>query len=196
MVSPQNQAVVARSAMAMKGRGEEPTYAKMVAACPEALRNPKTREPVGKKRVYEIMKSQCYDDPENPDDVWTHGPRNSKRALTASAMKLRYEWALAMQEERRTPAWLYENLVWTDICNTILPRTEKRQEEMTLARKAKKGSALAPECCERTVHFSNTSSRAGLATPVQDADVRSGWPAAYFGARTEVGGVNRRGGGQ
>ena len=52
MVSPQNQAVAARSAMAMKGRGEEPTYAKMVAACPGALRNPKTCEPVGKKRVY------------------------------------------------------------------------------------------------------------------------------------------------
>ena len=31
MVSPQNQAVVARSAMATKGRGEEPTYAKRYA---------------------------------------------------------------------------------------------------------------------------------------------------------------------
>ena len=88
-------------------------------------------------------------------------------------MRLRYEWALAMQEERRTPAWLYNNLVWTDICNTILPRTEKRQEEMTLARKAKKGSALAPECCEQTAQFSNTSSRTGGRRPFfQDADAR------------------------
>lgn len=138
-ISPALQAVVARSAMAMHARGQEPTYARLVAACPLALQNPQTQEPVGKKRVYAIMKERCYDDPEVPEDLWTHGPRHSKQALTEVAQRLRCEWSLAMQGDGRTPAWYYKNLVWTDICNTILPRTEKRQQEMTLARKGKKG---------------------------------------------------------
>ena len=51
VVSVQNQKVVARSAMAMKERGEEPTYAALVATNPNALLNPHTGNPVNKKRV-------------------------------------------------------------------------------------------------------------------------------------------------
>ena len=109
VISPQNQAVAASAAMAMYKRGEEPTYAKMVAACPQALQNPETGEPVGKKRVYSIMKELCYDDPAVPEDTWTHGPRHSKVALTSAAKRLRFDWSGAMQRSKHTPAWLYEN---------------------------------------------------------------------------------------
>ena len=138
-ITPTNQAVVARSAMAMKERGQEPTYASLVAACPQALTNPTTQEVVGKKRVYAILEERCYDDPENPDDTWEHNSRYSKVALTETAKRQRFDWGLHEQGRNRQPAWLYKNVVWTDICNTILARTEKRHLEMTLARKGKKG---------------------------------------------------------
>ena len=125
VVTPRRQAIVARAAMAMHVRGEQPTYAKLVATCPHALENPQTKEAVDKKRVYSIMRERCYDDPEGPDDLWTHGPRHSKEALTETAKRLRLSWAQSMQAARKTPAWYYNNLMWTDICNTILPRTEK-----------------------------------------------------------------------
>jgi hypothetical protein len=44
-----------------------------------------------------------------------------------------------MDEEGRSGCWYFNNLVWTDICNSILPRTGKRHLEMTLARKGSRG---------------------------------------------------------
>ena len=81
VISVQNQKVVARSAMAMKKRGEEPTFAAVVAANPNALLNPNTGKPVNKKRVYAIMSTLCFDDPDNPDDTWSHLARITKAAL-------------------------------------------------------------------------------------------------------------------
>ena len=51
VITGTNQSIAARSAMAMKQRGQEPTYANMVAANPKALLNDKTGNTVGKKRL-------------------------------------------------------------------------------------------------------------------------------------------------
>ena len=72
VISLQNQKVVARSAMAMKARGEEPTYAALIATNPNALLNPNTGKPIDKKRLYYIMSSLCFDDADNPEDTWSH----------------------------------------------------------------------------------------------------------------------------
>ena len=138
-ITPTNQALVARSAMTMAAKGQDPTYSTLVARSPKALMNPNTQLPVNKKRVYAIMREWCYDDPEDPDDKWTHGPRNSQNALTAETRRLRYDWGVREQQLGRTATWCFNNLVWTDLCNTILPRTEKRHQEMTLARKGRRG---------------------------------------------------------
>jgi len=139
VITPTNQAIVARSAMAMKERGEEPTYASIVANNPQALLNPETGEVVSKKRVYAILEERCYDDPENPEDTWTNRVRMSKAALPEPAKRLRLDWAVDLQSKNHRSSWFFNNLVWTDICNTILARTEKRHKEMTLARKGKRG---------------------------------------------------------
>jgi len=139
VITPQNQATVARSAMAMKDRGEEPTYSDIVAANPVALLNPATGKPVGKKRVYSIVEERCYDDPNDPEDTWVNARRLSKKALTPDMISKRLEWALDFQEHDRTEEWLYQNVVWTDLCNSILPRSEKRKLEQTLARKGSRG---------------------------------------------------------
>ena len=36
-------------------------------------------------------------------------------------------------------AWFFNNLVWTDLCNSIVPLSEKKANEMDLARKSNKG---------------------------------------------------------
>ena len=35
--------------------------------------------------------------------------------------------------------WYFNNLVWTDLCNSIIPLSEKKANEMALARKANQG---------------------------------------------------------
>ena len=91
VITAQNQAIVARSAMAMKDRGEEVTYPAMVAANKNALMNPETGKPVGKKRLYSIMNDRCYDDPAHPEDTWDFQSRADKVALTEPAQERRYK---------------------------------------------------------------------------------------------------------
>ena len=123
----------------MKDRGQEPTYPALVAANPKALMNPTTNKPVAKNAVYTILRKRCYDDVDDPGDTWSHEARFSQTALTEASIKQRSSWANMMQKKRHSGQWYYDNLVWTDICNSILPRTTKRHQEMVLARKGNKG---------------------------------------------------------
>ena len=131
------KAAIARSAMAMKGAGTEPTYKLLVAKCPEAVKNPHTGEAVDKKRVYDVLRESCYD--EDPAEPWRHKRRLSRTAYTGEMMEKRLAWAVWMQSLRHRSAWLVKALIWTDICNSILPRTEKKATEQVLALKGGKG---------------------------------------------------------
>ena len=51
VVSETNKAIVANSTMALQERGPEPTYALIIAQCPNATINPNTGEPVSKQVV-------------------------------------------------------------------------------------------------------------------------------------------------
>lgn len=128
---------VAESAMRLKARGVEPTYPKILATCPEATRNPDTKRPVHKKAVYTVLQKDCYDD--TPDKPWVHKARYAKHAYTAAMMVHRLAFANHVVAWMLTDAWFYHNTVWTDICNSILPRSESKQSEQALARKGKKG---------------------------------------------------------
>ena len=138
VITPTNQSIVARSAMAMSSRGKEPTYPALVANNPQALLNPVTGEIVGKKRLYAILKERCFDDPDNAEDTWENRNRLSKDALTLGAKRLRLDWAHFEQDRNRRPMWYFNNLVWTDICNTILPGSEKQADAQAMARKGSK----------------------------------------------------------
>ena len=128
---------IARSAMSMKRKGVEPTYTNIVAACPQASLNEETGRPVAKKRVYAVLREECYD--ETPDKPWQHKARYSKSALPATMMENRLAFANHALAWARTPAWFFNNVVWTDLCNSILPRSEKKSTEQALARKGKRG---------------------------------------------------------
>ena len=46
------------------------------------------------------------------------------------------EWGEWMRGLNHQGAWYYRRLVWTDICNKILPLSEPKANEQALARKA------------------------------------------------------------
>ena len=138
-ITPTNEVVVARSAMAMSERGEEVTYTMLLANNPNALQNSETKEPVGKKAVYRILRERCHDDPNNPEDTWDFRERGSSKALTDGEIEKRLVWARHMKGLRWQAWWIYKWVVWTDICNSLLPRSEKRHNQMILSRKGGKG---------------------------------------------------------
>eukprot|EP00973_Karenia_brevis_P037814 5215766-Karenia_brevis.AAC.1 len=57
----------------------------MVSACPAAIANQKTGEPVNKHAVYTVFEERCYDD--DPEDTWSHSARLSKSALSTAVME-------------------------------------------------------------------------------------------------------------
>ena len=131
------RACIARSAMTMKESGIEPTYGKVLAACPKAALNPATGKPVSPRLVYNVFREDCFD--EDDENNWTHKARYSKTALTEDQEKKRYAFAKLVKEWGRTDVWFYNHVVWTDLCNSVLPRSEKKANEQALARKGKKG---------------------------------------------------------
>ena len=68
----------------------------------------------------------------------SHRPRPSKVALSENVQAGRLTWAEAFKALGIDPGWLYRHLVWTDLCNTVLPRTEQRHIAQTLAKKGKR----------------------------------------------------------
>eukprot|EP00973_Karenia_brevis_P053258 7403257-Karenia_brevis.AAC.1 len=71
-----------------------------LAQCPEATRNPDTGRAVGKKRIYDVMETRCYD--EDPEKPWRNRPRLSKTMLTEQDEQKRLQWAHYMQSLRHT----------------------------------------------------------------------------------------------
>ena len=125
------------AALALKRRGVGPTHADIVAQCPSATINPATQQAVHPNRVYKVLKEDCYDrDPEFP---WRNQHRVSKKALTADARGRRLQWAKSMLPTEHSHNWYYQNLVWTDICNSVLARSAKKANEQTLVRKGGRG---------------------------------------------------------
>jgi len=128
---------VAASAKAQKTGGSEPTYSSVVASCPEATRNPATGKPVAKNAVYTVFKERCYD--ATPTQTWSHQARFARGALTAPQMAKRLAWGHYMQGLGHSDQWYYKTLAWCDLCNSILPRTEQKAQDLALARKGGKG---------------------------------------------------------
>ena len=128
--------------MTMKKNGIEPTYGNVVAACPKAALNPKTKRPFSKKTPYAVMQEDCYDD--DPCLPWQHKARFSKKASTADMMERRVKFADYVLDLRHNANWFFNNLVWTDLCNSIIPLSEKKANQMALARKGNKGW-ISPE---------------------------------------------------
>ena len=136
-LSGTKRSAIAKSAMSMKLRNEEVTYSRLVGTCPKATINPETNRPVDKKRIYDILRSECYD--VDPDDPWSHDARLSRTALSDDMKVKRARFAEVVSEREHPDEWLFDNLVWSDLCNSVLPRTEQVAAAQASARKRKRG---------------------------------------------------------
>ena len=130
---------IARTAMDMKARNKEPTYARLISACPNATTTARAGLPAEPGAVYRVLKERCYDDAANPEDKWEHQSRLSRTALPEAAMSKRLAWGQFIRGEvHHTERWYFNRCVWTDMCNKILPRAAQKANKMALARKAGK----------------------------------------------------------
>ena len=123
--------------MAQKKAGGEPTYRTLVASCPQAVRNPQTKEPVDKQVIYNVLREECYDI--TSEEKWKHQARLQKTALTEAAKQKRLAWATYLLGLAHDAGWWYRHGIWLDTCNSITPRTEAKAAEQALARKGKRG---------------------------------------------------------
>ena len=137
ILSGAKRSAIISAAKRLKGEGNEPTYSAVVAACPKATQNPKTGAPVHPRLVYAVFRESCYDD--DPDDTWDNRRRLTRSALDATSMQRRWDFAKYMLPLNHTARWYHDNLVWCDLCNSILPRTQKKAAELAMARKGGKG---------------------------------------------------------
>ena len=110
-----------------------------MSSCPLATLNPATGEPVDEARVYTVFREGCYDDEDDPQDTWDHRSKLARGALDEATMLKRDAFAVHVMGLRYTVQWYFYNLVWCDLCNSILPRTRKKAQELALARKGGKG---------------------------------------------------------
>ena len=120
----------------IKAEGDDATYSEVVARAPKATLNPKTNEPVDKKLVYRVFREHCHD--EGAEDHWDHLSRLSQLPLDEPAVRRRVVFAEYMQGLRHTDAWYYSNVVWVDLCSSILPRTQRKAIALKQARKGRK----------------------------------------------------------
>jgi hypothetical protein len=139
------RSAIKRSAEAMKRSGSEPTYARILSSCPEAVKNLATSKPVSKRRVYDIFENECHDD--GADRPWKNRRRLTKTALPDDVMKKRLEWQRFMVGLGHTAEWWHKNVIWIDLCSSILPTSEKKATQQALARKGGRGW-MSPGCQE------------------------------------------------
>ena len=133
----QSQRAIALSATTMKKRKIEPSYPLLVAACQKATLNPNTGKPVDKKRVYDVLREKAFD--EGAEEPWVHKARYSKTALSEKLTRRRFDFGLHVQGWGHTVQWFFTHIIWTDICNSVLPRSEQKASDQGLARKGHKG---------------------------------------------------------
>ena len=131
-----NKAVIARSAMALKKTGMEPTYSNVLARNPNAALNPRTEEPISQNTMSRIFKERCYD--EDPEDTWGHLPRSSGQPLTAGEISKRLTFGNLMKD-KHTAEWFFRHVIWTDICCDLQPLSQKKAKLQTMARKGGSG---------------------------------------------------------
>ena len=97
---------VAAAAKRLKRNGDEPTYSAVVAACPRAVTNPTTGEPVDKKLVYAVFQECCYDT--DPADTWGHYSRLARSALDDATKQRRWEYAKYMIGLGHSGQWFFK----------------------------------------------------------------------------------------
>ena len=95
-----NKNAMARSAMATKRKGYEPSYPLTLARNKRACINPVTGKEVSPWSVNKIFQERCYD--EDPADKWEHLPRLSGKPLIEEEIRKRLKFGELMVAKAHT----------------------------------------------------------------------------------------------
>jgi len=106
-------------------------------ALSQATLNAATGEPVTKRRIYDVLRTDCYD--KDPTVPWKNQTRLQRSALPDPVKEKRVEWATHLLALEHTVVWYHDNVIWADLCNTVVPRSAKKAAEQALARKGGRG---------------------------------------------------------
>ena len=129
------QKLVARSAMALKNSGLEPTVASVLARCGKAANNPETGESFSVPTVTKVFKTLCYD--QDPTVPWSFASPFQKTALPPNIIQDRLAWAKKVKAMNKTPAWYFRNCIWVDPCSTVIPAAKRTVFDQQQATKGK-----------------------------------------------------------
>ena len=143
-IPSKNKAAIARSAMAIKRDGREPTFSNVISRSEKASINPITHKVMSPRSFSKILKERCYD--EDPSDKWQHLPRSAGKPLTEEEIAKRLAFGQRM-EGVLTSDFYTKRVVWTDICCDLLPLTKKKSVLQTFARKG--GSGWMSKGCRK-----------------------------------------------
>ena len=70
----------------------------------------------------------CYDD--DPRVPWEHKSRYSKKALPDARKKRRAAFTAYVSRLGHNAQWYFNHVVWTDLCSSIIPLSQKKANEM------------------------------------------------------------------
>lgn len=116
--TPRKRRAIAQAAEALKEDGVEPTVNNVRERCPSASVNPDTDEYFDKKSIFDVSKTDCYDN--GARAPWGHLAPRSKTALSDDLKAFRHDWAKAQLALGNSPGWYFRNCIWVDPNYTIL----------------------------------------------------------------------------
>lgn len=131
IITKQQEATIAKCAMALKAKGVEPTAKEMKTRCPAATLNAETDESFSDKVILEVFKTRCYDN--DPAEPWKHVSPKCKTALSPELKVLRAAWGEVMLGKRHHRDWYHRHVLWMDPCHTILPGRPKTEFDQRMA---------------------------------------------------------------
>ncbi len=154
-MTPARRRRIAASAMAMKRRGEEPSYDAVVAQCPETTRNPDTGLRFSRTRINDVLTTECFD--HQATKPWRFVFPRKKRPLAAAQMTERAGWARRLLREGNTPAWYAHNIIWADISSKVIPGTPQKAYQQGLAGAGKRRRLMSADAAGESRHLAGTS---------------------------------------
>ena len=122
-LTPKKRKSIAKSMMAAKKRGLNPSYELALDLCPKATTNDTTKEAFTRPAINAVLTTDCYD--ETPERPWEYRFGAKRRALTTEDRADRLAWGQRLLAENRrlnrSAAWFLQNIVWLDICSKVIP---------------------------------------------------------------------------
>ena len=145
------RAIISRSMMAAKKRGLLPGYDLALALCPLAAMNDSTHEPFSRQTINDLLKSDCYDD--DPEHPWEFRFGARRRVLTKEARDERLAWAERLLRLVLRPVWFHRNVLWIDLCSSVLPGNPKKALDQQQAGYNKRKRLMSPGAAASSVNM-------------------------------------------